>query len=315
MKQSPATGSDAHSRSPQIEQTSHGARTNARVIITVLPAYPLSVLLTTLMIGWSWRTLIFVSIFTAVIFGLGILQALNPAFRKRFEEISSRAFAAYMLFLGWMVIAFLPPFLMTNANRYIVTFPGTVQGVIIIAWAGLLGFWIWLVATERRRLRTFSWFEKRIGRFSPVAYSFNLLMIAVIFFALITFLSARNRISRPEFSEDKPVTVDSLQDFYLWHFIDAVPILRVNDTIGWKRPFNYEGHLVGWILLLFKLVVIIPVIACFASFWRNFGVLKSASPTGRQWPRTARSAGRHTRRAGGSTYYRRTARGYAQSNH
>jgi hypothetical protein len=224
--------------------------------------------------GVSWLKIAVVSILIAVVFGLGVLNALNRDFREWFDRSSARLSNAYASFIGWMFLAFFPAFLLMKLHRGIVTLPRILQMVIFIVWGLLLAFAIWQVATEQKRSRLFGWLETRIGRFTPVAYSFNLLMVATIFFASVTYLSAYNRISRSQLVT-QPVTVESIQDFYLWHFIEAVPLLKVNDTIGWRTPMKYDGHLVGWILLLFKLAVIIPVIACFASYWKNLDTAKS----------------------------------------
>lgn len=229
----------------------------------------------------SWSKIALIGILMIVMLGLGVLNALNKNFREWFEKSSARLSNAYASFIGWMFLAFFPAYVLMRLNRGIVTLPRIFQIVIFIVWAMLLSFAIWQVATEQKRLRLFGWLEDRIGRFTPVAYSFNLLMVAMIFFASITYLLAHNRISRSQLV-NQPVTVDSIQDFYLWHFIEAVPLLKVNETIGWKTPMKYEGHLVGWILLSFKLAVIIPVIACFASYWKNLGTSKSAVVSARQ---------------------------------
>jgi hypothetical protein len=265
------------------------------------------------LLGATWLKILTYSIVIALLMGLGILGAIYDKLGTWIDKGFMIALRAYLLFFGWMLIAFLPAVVILKLNRRIVTFPRTFQVLIFIGWGVLLAVMVWVVATERRRLQFFGWLETKIGRFTPLAYSFNLLMIAMIFFASITYVSAHDRFL-PVKSNQTAVTVDSLHDFYLWHFVDAVPLLRVTDTIGWQKPMNYEGHLVGWILLLFKLAVIIPVIASFTSYWRNFGASHNTLATAHQSAHTGRHAGRRIRRAGGSTYYRRIARGYARSN-
>lgn len=55
----------------------------------------------------------------------------------------------------------------------------------------------------------------------------------------------------------------------MWHFLEAVPLLKVNQTIRWAEPWTYDSAAVGWILLLFKLVVIVPVIGAFVGYWKR----------------------------------------------
>ena len=66
-------------------------------------------------------------------------------------------------------------------------------------------------------------------------------------------------------------------DFYLWHFLEAVPILRVTETLRWDVPATYESAGVGWLLLTFKLFVIIPIIGIFRSYWQSRKVASDAS--------------------------------------
>jgi hypothetical protein len=58
--------------------------------------------------------------------------------------------------------------------------------------------------------------------------------------------------------------VSIVQDFYLWHFMDSIPGLDIPKTLRWDSPFQYTDKLSGWILLAFKLTVILPIIGSFA---------------------------------------------------
>lgn len=53
----------------------------------------------------------------------------------------------------------------------------------------------------------------------------------------------------------------SFADFFLWHLLDAIPGLKVNETIRWTAPLTYERAGAGWLLLLFKVMVIVPAVA------------------------------------------------------
>ena len=70
-------------------------------------------------------------------------------------------------------------------------------------------------------------------------------------------------------------------DFFVWHFLDAVPVLKINDALQWKVPLEYDGWPLGILLIAFKLVVIGPTIAAFALYWtegrKQAAVLKAAA--------------------------------------
>jgi hypothetical protein len=97
-------------------------------------------------------------------------------------------------------------------------------------------------------------------------------------FGLFVFLTVRFKV---DFNEDlastrartartsmmggtaDEVTPGSISNFFRWHFLDAVPLLKVNETLGWRPPLTYDSFSVGCMLLLFKAVVILPVIGAF----------------------------------------------------
>jgi hypothetical protein len=48
---------------------------------------------------------------------------------------------------------------------------------------------------------------------------------------------------------------------------DALPLLKVTETLHWEKPLTYNSAWVGLLLLGFKVTVIVPVIAAFAWYW------------------------------------------------
>ena len=59
----------------------------------------------------------------------------------------------------------------------------------------------------------------------------------------------------------RPVEHGSLADFLLWQLLDAVPGLKVPETLRWPAPLTYERGAAGWLVLLFKIMVIVPVVS------------------------------------------------------
>jgi hypothetical protein len=110
----------------------------------------------------------------------------------------------------------------------------------------------------------------------PAAYSFSVLMLASLFFSSVSFvlLQEGKLALAPGSSPD--VTLASLSDFFLWHFLDAVPLLKIPERLKWDVPLTYTSGTVGLIVLMFKVVVILPVIGAFT--WYATG------ETGKQVP-------------------------------
>jgi hypothetical protein len=135
------------------------------------------------------------------------------------------------------------------------------QAAVFVVWGCLLGCATWFLGTEERRTRLFRFLE-RAGALAPVVYATNVLLLALpLFGSLTNVLVARGAIH---------LTGDPQRamDFYLWHFLSAVPLLKVNETLLWDQPLVYDQARVGWLLLIFKVLVIIPVIAAFRGYWK-----------------------------------------------
>lgn len=47
---------------------------------------------------------------------------------------------------------------------------------------------------------------------------------------------------------------------YVWHLLDAVPSLKVPDTLNWKLRVKLTDTWSGAILLMFKVLVLVPVV-------------------------------------------------------
>jgi hypothetical protein len=96
----------------------------------------------------------------------------------------------------------------------------------------------------------------------PFLFSVAMLVFALLPFAALSSILAdlgyaifEPRVPRGEFWR--------LQDLYLWHFMSSVPGLKIPETLLWPEPFRYKDHLSGVLLLAFKIIVIVPVIASF----------------------------------------------------
>ncbi len=202
-------------------------------------------------------------------------------------------FAAYFLFFGWFFITLVPMMVFLRLSLFVLEGRAVgLQITVFVAWGMLLSFALQQIATERRRERLFNRF-KRIGFFAPVAYSLNLLIISVLLFSSVTYVLGEKGILEFTGSPDSKFSPDQVTALYLWHFLEAVPLLKVNDTLRWKEPLTYNSGWVGLALLIFKGAVIIPVIAAFAGYWK--GVREKAPSSSTSLPeiiRAVRSADR-----------------------
>lgn len=193
----------------------------------------------------------------------------RPSFLDGLGKVGELLFAAggLMIFTAGVGFAVLVPFLAARFGLQWtqVALPTPIHAIVLGLAFGLLLLWAWTISGERGA----RFFEalSRQGIKWPIAFS-----IAMLFFAIVCFASLTSTLSdagkvRLQPSLEK-ADVSRIQDLYLWHFLDSIPGMKIPETLHWRVPFQYEDGLSGFLLLAFKLVVIIPVIGSFAT-WRK----------------------------------------------
>jgi hypothetical protein len=60
--------------------------------------------------------------------------------------------------------------------------------------------------------------------------------------------------------------------FYVWSFLNSIPVLEIPQTVGWKLDVSFNDRANRVLLLLYKIAVIAPVIATGRLAWKARGV-------------------------------------------
>jgi len=195
---------------------------------------------------------------------------------KQAAQVYEKVFWAYMHFATVMlVMTALPAAFLLFSRAVVGKWPLWLQIATLTAWGILLAGALALIATKSMRNRMLERFvQVSVGL--PAAYSFSVLMLASLFFSSVSFvLVQQGKLAlAPGSSHD--VTLASLSDFFLWHFLDAVPLLKITETLKWDVPLTYTSGTVGLIVLVFKVVVILPVIGAFT--WYATGETRKQMP-------------------------------------
>ena len=214
----------------------------------------------TQIIGWLTLTVVLITV--------GILSAIFPSV-KRFIDA---AFAKYWRFLFWYCL-FLLPFLPFRWLYQIVStyLSPWLQVLVLTLWGTCLFVAIWYLVLEKNRIRLFDWLRDKVGFFAPLAYSFNLMWIAIFFFSSVTYPLVHSEVLHWTLPAGQNITPEAIMDFYFWHFLDAVPVFAITHTLGWKEPLTYDNGAVGFLLLLFKIIAISPTIGAFIWYWGHIG--------------------------------------------
>lgn len=104
----------------------------------------------------------------------------------------------------------------------------------------------------------------RQGVAFPTSLSVALAAYAVIVFGAVSCASERlGWLSMQPSALADGHCATHYADLYLWHLMDALPGIKFNETVGWVLKYSYSGALAGWLLVGFKLLVIVAVIGSF----------------------------------------------------
>lgn len=68
-----------------------------------------------------------------------------------------------------------------------------------------------------------------------------------------------------------------LADFYVWQSFEQIPGLSINGTLQWDVPLDYGGG-AGFVVMAFKLLILLPLVPVFLAAWRVRRPPKPAPP-------------------------------------
>jgi len=207
--------------------------------------------------------------------GLGSGLALYFAARKiRTGERFEPYFDVYSLG-AW-------PFLIINwlmSHHKLELLPLAVQWVlVVVVFVGALfmaGIFVrpalrshWVMPARGRRWGSFFVLALNTG---VVAY-----IVTCAFAVVSTFLYRQGWATT---SAGHPLT-DPANDsigYYVWNFLHSIPVLELPQALGWDDPpFRYTDQVNRLLLLVYKVVLISPVIATIALLWREVRTSKRA---------------------------------------
>jgi len=98
--------------------------------------------------------------------------------------------------------------------------------------------------------------------------------VVLAWMAVVVFGGATCSLQRIGVVKMQPVEVYTdrcaLQyaDFYLWHLLDSIPGIKFTETVQWTQKYTYSDSVSGWLLLGFKIIVLVSVIGSFVTVAR-----------------------------------------------
>ena len=197
---------------------------------------------------------------------LAYAQSRLPPVKRWLEAASERLVRVVL----WFVVAAFPVLLVRYFADLVAVAPLPVAVVLLACALALFSFLVLQVSSEPRR-RSLWLSLRRADKVTPFLYPFFIAYAAIVLFATSAFVLSDHDVIRFGTDPASPAPIsqpaDAL-DFFAWHLLDSVPVLSVTETLRWNEPLGYTSGLVGLLLLVFKVLVIVPVIATFVAFWR-----------------------------------------------
>lgn len=107
------------------------------------------------------------------------------------------------------------------------------------------------------------------GYLLPLANTLYIAFFATSGFAVIsTFLYLRGLATTdPEHALENPF--NDCFAYYIWRFLNAIPVLEIPKTIGWEMRLEFTDHITPVLLLLYKITLIGPIIAIGKLVWTD----------------------------------------------
>jgi hypothetical protein len=176
-----------------------------------------------------------------------------------------------------------PVFWVENRNV-----PSWVRVVVLTVWVMLLAVIVNYMARPTTRTRALQYLmrEGDYGWLSPLLWAVAIFIFTTVIFSAVTHLLWEWRvvdISDPSCTAPCALITDHFFNFYTWHLLESIPLFKVNETLHLNEPLVYRGAAAGWLVVAFKVAVILPLIQAIRSYWK----LRSDLPILRMdaWPR------------------------------
>jgi hypothetical protein len=122
------------------------------------------------------------------------------------------------------------------------------------------GVWrLWIPAVER---------PKEDAATTIMMAYLCLVLLTITFTVLTAILVAHGWLGTPAPHGRGRLVWDAL-GYYTWNFLDGIPILHIPKTLNWKLGPGFKDHASGALLLLYKLLVILPVIGLIVALTKS----------------------------------------------
>ena len=197
---------------------------------------------------------------------------------KAVVEPASGGFLNYLkglaesLFEGLLLLVLLA---LTVAGPYMLirwsqdNLPEVIHLILLLVVAVGLALAIYVTAVEEVRNQVLPNLKTLFGRHALFSLPALTLVLAASVFASLTFSLYNHGWVALEPCAGHTVSPGTLADFYVWHFFKLVPLVKLNETLKWNEPLCYTQGRVGFLILLFQALVVLPCINTVRFYLKN----------------------------------------------
>lgn len=209
--------------------------------------------------GSLWRDLLWESLFFGTLITLGMLSNILPVI----DRVMKYGLAYYMIFTAVLFALLLPGVAYFKAAQWVAEYSGSALKVAFFIASGLvwLGF-VTLLCPSRIQTWLFRHLEA-LGWFTPLIFLFNYIAVSTVLFGFFAFYLYGG-------GAGGKLNSDSYLNLFGYHLLDSIPALKIPETLRLSEPIPDARPLgLGFLLLLFKLAVLVPAIGAFRAYWKS----------------------------------------------
>jgi len=147
--------------------------------------------------------------------------------------------------------------------------PEFLHWVVLAIYVFGLSLCVYLMANDEKRRKETKRIRYWFGPSGMLVLPSLTLVAAAAVFSSITLSLYKHGLVMLEPCTGRAVAAGSLTDFYMWHFMKLVPLVKINEVLKLGEPLCYTQKRVGLLILLFQALVVIPSINTVLYYWKN----------------------------------------------
>lgn len=201
---------------------------------------------------------------------LGDLRA--KAKRARLIEEHPAQQLRYLVITGGFSFLLLGAITWALSSDTLAGWPLFVQIVVVALVFGVGAFFVWGVMTDKGRSALQALVEPDVEGAGWRVFTLALITLWILAFATLGFAGVSELLYLREVATTDRQLDDPFGDsvlFYVWSFLNAIPVLEIPQTLRWDLDFEFTDRLSPVLLLVYKIAVIGPVIVTGRLAWKS----------------------------------------------